>query len=143
MKFPLLLLLASLLPAQTLTLTGPATAKQGTSVILTLSLSGGSGIAALQWVLSMPGGVTAALPASLVADKAVACGSANTACIQSGMNSTEIPGGGVAQLVVMLPHGVTGNASFAVIPLFAASSGDRASIVPVSKGPLYVLKVKH
>ena len=127
-------------------LTGPATAKSGTSITVSLNVSNlgalSSGLAALGWSAGPFAGFTYSRPVSLLVDKGVQCSGSNFTCIASGMNKTEIPNGTVARWNIQIPKNVQGNVAFWPSALSAADSIGNG--VPVAPGSTYVVKVsKH
>ena len=87
----LAILSAALAYGQTLTLTGPATARPGTVIAVNVALaSPPASLAALQWLVTLPAGYTAtavAGAASVTAAKTLYCNLASTTCLTVGINN--------------------------------------------------------
>lgn len=130
----------------TATLSGPVTAKQGSSVTLSLSTSGGTatGPAGVQWTLVPPSGFTVSAATAgaqaTAASKQVVCNAANLLCLAYGINQNVIANGQVASLTVQVPANATpGSAAFSLAGLVA---GDRAgAVIGVTAGTPYTLVV--
>ena len=104
------LLFVSLLSAQTLTLTGPASVKQGKSVTLNLGVGGPVVAAGLQWTVGLPVGFTATSViggAGTTAAKTLYCTSDAALCLLVGMNTTAIGNGTVAVYSLAVPSTAT------------------------------------
>lgn len=138
----ILVFLPVLLSAQTvtLTLTGPVSAKQGSTVNLTLSSSGAtvSGPAGLQWTVSPPAGSTVGTPtagtATTAASKQVACGAANLLCLVYGLNQNVIANGAVATIPVTIANNAaTGAAVFTLTGIFAPDK--TGAVMATAAGP--------
>ncbi len=133
--------------AQTvLTVTGPAAAKQGATVNLTISLSGNTATtpAGLQWTLVPPVGTTAqsvaATTAVTGAGKVVACGATNLLCLIYGPNQNIIPNGPIATITARLPaNAAPGVTAFTLTGLIAGDKSGQPTAV--SSGPAYNLTV--
>lgn len=101
------MILASSLPGQTLTLTGPATARPGTTIPVTLTLAAPpASLAATQWSVGLPAGYTAtavAGAASTAAAKTLYCNSLSTLCLTVGVNTNLYADGVVATYQVTVP----------------------------------------
>ena len=147
MRLAILLALASAAWGQvTLTLTGPATARQGQIVPLSLGSTGATanGPAGLQWTLTPPSGFaitgSAAGTQGTAAGKAVSCNAANTLCLLFGLNQNVIANGQAATLTVQVPANATpGAASFGLTGLVA---GDKIGIaMTATAGTAYSLTV--
>lgn len=110
-----LLLIASTLSAQTLTLTGPAVVLPGSAVTLTVGLVSGGGPAGIQFDMGgLPAGTSVT---SIPAAKMASC--TPTRCLLTGMNQTAIPDGPIATIKYTQPSTpvkVTLSASAAVTP---------------------------
>lgn len=146
MRFALFLLAVGMQAQTTLTLTGPASAKQGTAVSLSLSSGGATanGPAGLQWSLTPPVGVTVsgvtAGASATAASKQVACNAANLLCLVYGVNQNVIANGVVATMTVQIPANANpGPASF---PLSGLVAGDKNGVaMTISSGATYSLNV--
>lgn len=144
MRFLLLILALPLSAQVTLTLSGPSTAKQGSTVNLTLGSVGATanGPAGLQWTLTPPSGFTVSSTAAgaqaTAAGKQIACGVAS--CIAYGINQNVIANGAVASLTVQIPANATpGPASFSLSGLVA---GDRnGGVMSATAGVPYSIVV--
>jgi hypothetical protein len=92
---------------QTLTLTGPATARPGTVVAASLALtSPPASLAALQWSVTLPAGYTAtavAGAASVTAAKTLYCNPASTTCLTVGINNNVYAAGVAAVYSLTIP----------------------------------------
>jgi len=137
---------AMMLAQSTLTLTGPATAKQGSTITLSLNSAGvtASGPVGVQWTLTPPSGFTVTLAnagvASVAASKQIACNAAKLLCLIYGLNQNVIADGQVASLIIPIPVSATpGPASFALSGLFA---GDKTGAsMTITSGPTYSIIV--
>lgn len=143
--------LSSLCVAQPVafTLTGPATAKPGSTVIMTLSAAGGTdtGSAAVQWHVGLPAGytATAALGAADSANKTLTCTADASTCIAAGLNISVIPNGAVAVYTIKVPAvAPIGSVSFPLTGIIAVSStvAGVVSAVPTSLGTPYALTIQ-
>jgi hypothetical protein len=141
----LILLIAASAFAQastTLTLTGPATVRPGSTVQLLLSANGATdtGAAGFQWTINFPSGYTAtATPgaAATAAGKTIlACTADNSLCLLLGMNTTAIPGGAIANYAVKVPLSAAPSpAPFSLSGLIAVNpTGD---VIPTAAGTPY------
>lgn len=103
-----LLFSALLMFGQTLTLTGPATARQGQTIPLTLTLANPpASLAAAQWAITLPQGYTAtaaAGAASSSAAKDLYCNPTWTLCLTVGINANVYAAGVVATHQVTIPQ---------------------------------------
>jgi len=101
------ILSAVLAYGQTLTLTGPATARPGTVVAASLALtSPPASLAALQWSVTLPAGYTAtavAGAASVTAAKTLYCNPASTTCLTVGINNNVYAAGVAAVYSLTIP----------------------------------------
>ena len=101
------ILSAVLAYGQTLTLTGPATARPGTVVAASLALtSPPASLAALQWSVTLPAGYTAtavAGAASVTAAKTLYCNPASTTCLTVGINNNVYAAGVAAVYSLAIP----------------------------------------
>ena len=147
--FIVMMLAAAGLGAQTktLTLTGPATAKPGDTVALTLTAAGGTNTnsAGIQWTMGLPsGGYTAtatAGTAATAATKTLSCTADTTFCMLWGMNATIIGNGVVTTYSVKVPAGaVGGGVSFPLSGILGATAAGLAQAI--SAGTPYTLTVQ-
>ena len=142
---PFLALAAS---AQTsLTVSGPATARPGTAVNLSLTLSGNTSVA-LSWTLKPPTGYTevgAIGAAGTAANKTLYCTTDATLCLLVGatpaaLNNTAIAPGVIATYAVQVPgSAAAGSASFPLSGLMAVDAA--GSSVSITSGPGFSLTV--
>jgi hypothetical protein len=126
--------------AQTLTLTGPATARQGTTVTVSMRLSGSSstGPAGLQWSGALPSGFTSSAPTVTAASKSLQCGVDK--CLLFGMNQTSIANGAVVTFRLTVPaQAPTGYAQLSLSNLVGASR--TGSTMSVARGSTYAIYV--
>jgi hypothetical protein len=139
MKILLVILCAAPLFAQTLTLSGPATARPGTSIVVNLSQPAVSPTSAWQWQITPPTNyaVTVALGAAGSSSaKELACSADNLFCLVYGLNANAIPAGVLATYTVSIPATATaGPAPFGLSNAIAASPA--GSVVPVTYGAVY------
>jgi len=142
MRLLLFLLTACIAAAQTLSLTGPSTAKAGTSITLNV-VSGGAtatGPAAVQWTLALPAGFTASNPllgsGASAASKNLACGTGALLCLVYGVNQNVLGNGTVASVTVTIPANASGQTAFALSGLVAADKDGGA--MPISGNPFSV-----
>ncbi len=122
--FLLLLILPLKAQSTTFTLTGPATAKPGTPITLTLAAAGttDTGAAAVQWTMGWPTGYTAAVVAGAAdTGKTLSCTAPSATCIVWALNTTVIPNGQVAIYTVNVPANATGTVTFTLSALVSAS----------------------
>lgn len=138
MKFLTGILLAVAAMAQTpnLTLsTSSSGSKAGGSVTLSVN-SNLATMAAVQWSLSLPAGVTVVPTvgaAATAASKVLNCNSTGTLCLLSGLNQNLIGVGILANYTVTFPANVSGPQNFTINFPVAADAG--ASKVTVISGP--------
>ncbi len=140
-----LLLTSSLWGQATLTLSGPAAARNCATITINVNLSApGPDLAALQWSVGLPLGITptaVAGPASVAAGKLIYCGT-NSTCLLVGVNTNVYPaaGGVVASYQLVIPGQVPpGPLAIPLSGLVAASlAGDN---VPLVSGPTYTVNV--
>lgn len=143
----LALLLAFTAHAQvTVSLAGPATARQGSAVTLALASGGATanGPAALQWTVVPPSGFT--IPAATIgtqgaaSTKTLACGTDKTLCVLYGVNQNVIANGQIATLSVAIPANATpGPASFGLSGLVTTDKNGFA--MTTTPGPFYSIVV--
>ena len=107
MKLLLALVFASLAFGQTLTLTGPATARPGTTIPVNLTLATPpASLAAAQWTVTLPTGYTAtatAGSASTAASKTLYCKPDSTLCLTVGVNTNVYAAGVIANYQLTVP----------------------------------------
>lgn len=126
-----------------LTLSGPASARPGTTITIPVTLSGGTGAAALQWTLTMPNSWSASQsigPAATAAGKdRLSCHSTGI-CLLYGLNQTNIADGIVASYQVQIPPSATPGP--VVLPLtdVLAASGSGAA-VSITAGAAYSVRI--
>jgi hypothetical protein len=100
-------LFASALPAQTLTLTGPAMARPGSTVAVNVTLAAPPvSLAATQWSVTLPAGYVAtavAGAASTTAAKTLYCNPLSTLCLTVGINTNLYAAGVVATYSLVVP----------------------------------------
>jgi hypothetical protein len=98
---------AALAWGQTLTLTGPPTARPGTTIPVTLALAAPpASLAAAQWTVGLPAGYTAtaaAGAASTAAAKTLHCKPDSTLCLTVGVNANLYAAGVVATYQLAIP----------------------------------------
>ena len=103
----LLFVFAALAWGQTLTLSGPATARPGATIPVTLTLASPPGtLAATQWTVTLPSGYTAtatAGAASAAAAKTLYCKSDSTLCLTVGVNTNVYAAGVIANYQLIVP----------------------------------------
>lgn len=101
------ILCAAMLSAQTLTLTGPARVRPGTTVPVTLTLAvPPPSLAATQWTLTLPSGYTAtaiAGAATMAAEKILYCRPDATLCLTVAAGANLYAGGVVATYQMTVP----------------------------------------
>lgn len=138
---------AAIASAQTtLTLSGPATARPGQTINLTLALAGSTptGPAALQWSLTTPAGfsVTSATEAAAAtaASKTLNCTAARTLCLLYGMNANVIGNGGAVALSVSVPAAASPGAAALPLAGVLASTAAGAGMV-ISAGTAYSVTI--
>jgi hypothetical protein len=139
------LLFASLMFGQaTLTLTGPATARIGSSITVNLTLANPpASLAAMQWDATLPAGVTATSVtggASNTAAKTLYCNATSTRCLTVGINANLYAAGVVATYSLTLPASAApGSVSIPLGGLVGATlQGDAAAL---TAGPAYSFTV--
>lgn len=148
---PLLAFLAFLatpaLAQITLSLTGPAATARGSTVTLSLALSGSTanGPTALQWTAAPPDSLTFTAPGpgsvTKVATKGISCNPANTLCVAWGMNTNVIAAGQVATLAVQIPGNATlGPLTFPLTGLVAVDKN--GAPMTVTSGPVFTLTIQ-
>lgn len=118
--------------APILSVSGPTTAQPGSTVTLSISLSGSSGsnIAGIQTNVGLPAGVTGSTEtigaASTAASKTVSCNTPSSSgqliCIISGQNQNVFSDGVIASLSAKLPS-TPGSYTFTLTPIFASLAG--------------------
>jgi len=94
------------LSAQTLTLNGPATVKQGRTFNLNVTLSGAVSTApsAVQWTLNPASGLTLGSTSTSVPNKSVQCGTTTSPiCLFYGINQTPATNGIIATHTINVP----------------------------------------
>lgn len=133
-------LLAASLFAQTsaptaITLTGPATARAGQTVMLALSAAGAanSGAAALQWALSLPPGYTATVTGGTAdPDKTATCTATGSVCVLWALDATIMGNGPIASIALKVPATATpGPVSLALSGLVASdATGSNLPLAP-------------
>lgn len=139
-----LLLCAVMLTAQTLTLTGPATARLGSTITVNLTLADPPvSLAALQWSVGLPTGFTATAvsgAASGTAAKTLYCNPPSTTCLTVGINNNVYAAGVIAAYSVTLPPALApGPVTIPLSGLIGASlAGDN---VPLTAGAAYSVLV--
>jgi hypothetical protein len=101
------LLFSALASAQTLTLTGPATARPGQTIAVNVMLADPpASLAATQWSVTLPTGYTAtavAGAASTAAAKDLYCSTLATTCLTVGINTNLYAAGVVATYSLAVP----------------------------------------
>lgn len=138
-RFSAILLTALPLFAQTLTLSGPATARPGATVTVNLSVAA-SGSAALQWAVGLPTGYTATVVAGAAATgKDLSCTVSNAFCLLVGQNATVIGNGVVAVYSLRVPATASGTAALPLGNLLGASA--EGNPVTITSGPAYSLQI--
>ena len=132
--------------AATLTVSGPASAKVGSTVTLTVSATGvtSTGAAAILWGVTPPTGfvISAATAGSVAtaAGKTLTCGPGNAYCVVAGLNQTVIGIGTLATYTITIPATAAGGSTpFPLIGLSAATPGALALVL--TPGPTYALTV--
>lgn len=135
----LLLIFPVLAQGVTITPSAPVTVVPG--VAFTLSISHNlSATTALQWSLALPAGWTASTPSTAVANKVIACNTANTTCIIYGGStaaaaSALIPVGIVATLQIMPPaSAVPGLYTISTSGLMEGVTTPPANAIPATSG---------
>jgi hypothetical protein len=142
-----LILFPVLLSAQvTMTLTGPATAKAGSSVTVTLSASGtpDTGAAGLQWKVNYPASSYTATNVvgaqAVAASKGLVCTSDKSLCLLYGLNATVLANGEMAVYTLSIPaNAPPGPVTVGLTGLVAASPTGVS--IPVTAGAAYVLTI--
>jgi hypothetical protein len=131
-------------PQSTLTVTGPTSARPGTTVTLPLTLGGAAGPAALQWTLDLPTGWSASQALGAAATAAnkdrLSCNPANGICLLYGLNQTSIQTGVVATYTVQIPPAAAAGVVAMPLSEVLASTGVGAAL-PIAAGPVYSLRV--
>lgn len=131
----------------TLTLAGPATAKAGQTISLTLSVAGASGAsnsgtAGLQWGITLPPGYTANVAAGAVAtaaSKVPSCTADGSFCLLTGMNAALIGNGVAASISLKIPASAAGAVP---LPLVKMLGVDAAGVnVAMTSGVAYTLAI--
>ena len=147
----LILLLISqgaLCAATSLSLTGPATARPGATVTLTLAIAGSTG-EAYQWQITPPGSgltlTTAIAPGVSTANKTLICSTDGTICIlfsssAPGATST-IPDGNLATVTLKIPAGTAPGSITLPLSNMIGAAGVPAQPLPVTSGGVYSLKI--
>ena len=129
MKFFTIFALFSLsLYGQSLSLTGPATVKQGKTFTINVNLAGSTATApaAAQWTLNVGGGLSTTGTSTSVPNKNVQCSTAaNPLCIIYGINQNVIPSGVIASHTISVPANTpTGSKSFSLVsPIAVTTTG--------------------
>jgi len=135
MRLAIVPLFSALLAGQTLTLTGPATARPGQTIALNLTLSAPSeNLAALQWTTAVPSGLTftaSAGAASNAAAKTLYCGMPTSqTCLTVGINSNLYTVGVVATYQVTVPaNALPGNVGIPLTGLVGAKLDGTAAVI--------------
>lgn len=138
-RFSAILFMVLPLFAQTLTLSGPATARPGATVTVSLTAAA-SGSAALQWAVGLPAGYTATVVAGAAATgKALTCNASNAFCLLVGQNATVIGNGVVAAYSLRVPASVSETAALPLSSLLGASAVGNP--VTITSGPAYSLQI--
>lgn len=129
-----------------ITLTGPATVKQGKAISLNLNLANPTAVspAGLQWTLAPPTGATVqtitAGSASTTAGKVVACNTSNLLCIVYGPNQNVIAAGQVVVIQATIPaNSVPGPNQFTLTGLLAGDKSGQPTTI--ASGPVYSVTV--
>lgn len=140
------MLWASSLLGQTLTLTGPATARPGSTIQLNLQLANTTTIAALQWTsLTVPSGwVVRAVAgaASVTAAKELYCDPPWKLCLAVGINANLYAPGVVAVYTVTIPpNAAPGPVTIPLSSLVAATLDGGST--PITAGTAYSVQVLH
>lgn len=94
--------------AQTITATGPATAKPGSQVTISVNIAKLTGVSALQWNLGATPATTMAGTVGSVANtasKVLASNTNNNIHVLYGMNATVLPDGEIARYTFTMPAG--------------------------------------
>lgn len=129
MKFFTIFALFSLsLYGQSLSLTGPATVKQGKTFTINVNLTGSTATApaAAQWTLNVGGGLSTTGTSTSVPNKNVQCSTAaNPLCIIYGINQNVIPNGVIAAHTISVPANTpTGSKNFSLVsPIAVTTTG--------------------
>jgi len=127
------LLIASAACGQTLTLTGPATARPGATIPVTLTLASPSvSLAAIQWTTAIPTGLTfsaTAGAASNTALKTLYCGiPTSQICLAVGINGNSYAAGAVATYQVTVPaNALPGNITIPLSGIVGATLDGNAA----------------
>lgn len=107
------------------TLTGPASARAGATINLSLSVVGATTGTALQFAINVPtGSVVTITPGSATAPKTLNCGTGSTFafCLLYGTDVAVLKDGQIAQYVVKLPTGLSpGAITFPLSALLSSS----------------------
>jgi hypothetical protein len=140
---PMLLAAAACYGQGTLTLSGPATARPGTPVELTLDLAGVSSAAGVQWTMTAPPNTTVTPQtgaAAEAASKVLECDDARRTCVVVGLNSNPIAPGQVAKFIMQVGAAATrGIDSITLDGLILATVN--ADSIPVTAGAAYSLRI--
>lgn len=147
MKLVLSLVFTCAAFAQTLTLSGPANAKAGTTATITVALSNSvanTGPAAMQFSSVLPAGFAFSSPslgaASTSSTKTIQCNAANLLCVVYGMNQNVIPNGNVATFGFQIPASATpGPVTISLSNLVAVNR--TASVMPLGSGPNLTINI--
>lgn len=136
--------LAVCVTAQTLTITGPATARPGTQITALVSLSGTTEIAAINWTLIKPEGVVVssavASTAATNAGKQLQSNPANGAYFLGGLNKKTFAPAEIMRYAFTLPKDARGPLTFSVgNGLYASSVNGEA--VALTAGPTWTVTV--
>lgn len=130
-----------------LSLTGPATARQGSPVNLSLSLAGSTSTqpAGIQWTLGLPAGfaITGPItPGSSItsAAKTISCTPDNLTCLAVGFNTNVISAGQIGTFQLNVPvNSPVGPASFPLSGLLAVNQAGAS--VALSPGALLTITI--
>lgn len=139
-------LFASCLQAQVvMTISGPPTARPGTTISLTLSgVVSATAPTGVQWAFAPAAGYSATAtiaPGAAAAGKTLSCSANSVICIEIGMTSVmPIPTGPLATYALAVPDNAQpGQVSFALAGLSAADA--TGSTIPATPGNTYALTI--
>lgn len=139
MKYLGSLLLIPMLGYSAITVTGPAQANPGSTVIITLS-SSETTTAALQWTIRLPPGYTIkAVNGFSQTTKTLSCTASFGTCIMWALDTFLVGTGSVSTYSIGVPGNATGNVIITLSGLVGATPDGLN--VPVSAGPAYQLGI--
>lgn len=127
----------------TLTLTGPATARPGTQIDLSLDLSGVDSAAGVQWTLAVPLNTIVtpqAGTAATAAEKSIECDEARAKCLVVGLNRNAIAPGQVAKFGMEIAASTAKGVYPITLDGLIAANVDAVQI-PVVAGAVYEIRI--